>query len=176
MTATAADRASHPLGSASHPAATVPSSAGIPKINPITGLSTDYLNHFTEALMVLDMAAASSECLDDLQAWLPKTYREHVAGSSFGDRAAILSAYEAADPAVRQELDAVAKTLNVALTETRDRMLHRLGTPAAEAQARRAVAWLQPLITRAAALINGGAAVADSGQAPQAAIDAIFDR
>jgi hypothetical protein len=26
-----------------------------PNINPVTGLSTDYLNHFTEAIMLLEL-------------------------------------------------------------------------------------------------------------------------
>ena len=52
-----------------------------PNINPATGLSTDYLNHFTEALMVLEMVRDMPECIDDLRAWQPKTYTEHFAGS-----------------------------------------------------------------------------------------------
>src|SRR5262245_7075895 len=89
-----------------------PSGCAIPKINRFTGLSTDYLNHFTEAVMVLEMAAAMPECLDDLKAWRPKTYREHFAASRLKDREALIAAYDAADPAVREALDSVSETLN----------------------------------------------------------------
>jgi hypothetical protein len=153
-----------------------PSGAGIPKINQFTGLSTDYLNHFTEAVMVLEMAATMPECLDDLKAWKPKTYCEHFAGSRFKDRDALVAAYETADPAVREALDSVSETLNAVVTQTRDVVIGHRGTPAAEALAQRAVAWLKPLIARAASVINGAAHVATGRQAPQAAIDAIFGR
>ena len=66
----------------------------------MTGLSTDYLNHFTEADHGAgDAAGTVPECLDDLLAWEPKTYREHFAASRFSNRDAIIAAYEAADPA-----------------------------------------------------------------------------
>ena len=67
---------------------------GIPYINPVTGLSTDYLNHFSEAVMVLEMAATVPECLEDLRAWRPKTYCEHFASSSFSERDAVIAAYD----------------------------------------------------------------------------------
>jgi hypothetical protein len=70
----------HPAATALRPEA---SGSGVPNINPVTGLSTDYLNHFTEALMALEMAADTPECLDDLKAWRPKSYAEHFAQSRF---------------------------------------------------------------------------------------------
>ena len=50
------------------------SGPGMPNINPATGLSTDYLNHFSEALMALEMVRDMPECIEDLRAWTPKTY------------------------------------------------------------------------------------------------------
>jgi hypothetical protein len=35
-------------------------------INPTTGLATDYLNHFNEAIMLLDLVATVPDCLPDL--------------------------------------------------------------------------------------------------------------
>ena len=34
-------------------------------INPATGLATDYLNHFNEAIMLLEMLSSCPECRDD---------------------------------------------------------------------------------------------------------------
>ena len=168
MTVPAADARSH--------AAATPAAAArkISTINPVTGLSTDYLNHFTEAVMVLEMAAMMPECLDDLRSWRPKTYREHFVSSRFTDRDAVIAAYETADPAVRDALDDVADTLNDVLLETRDVVLGSLPAPDAEVLAQRAVAWLKPLIGRAAAVING--AGGDASRTTQAAVDALFDR
>src|SRR5580700_3126309 len=73
-------------------------------INPETGLATDYLNHFNEAIMLLDLVASVPEFLSDLMAWQPLTYRDHFAASSFTDRELAVAAYDAADPAARANL------------------------------------------------------------------------
>lgn len=149
----------------------------IPQINPSTGLSTDYLNHFSEAIMALKMMPAMHDCLDDLRAWRPKSYREHFAASHFRDRHAVIAAYEGADPAVRKALDSASATLNAVLSATRDVVLRDLAAPDAAVLAQRALARLNPLIARATALINGTptGTGADSKNT-QAAIDALFDR
>ena len=116
MTATAADRASTPVAFA----IPIPSGPGTPNISPATGLSTDYLNHFTEAVMALEMAGDIPECVDDLRAWRPKNYVEHFAASRFSNRDAVIGAYHAGDPASRAALDLMAASLNAAIEEIRD--------------------------------------------------------
>ena len=55
-------------------------------INPATGLATDYLNHFNEAIMLLEMLSSCPECRDDFLGWRPMSYREHFAASRFKGR------------------------------------------------------------------------------------------
>jgi len=172
MLAPAADRGIDSAASASSHAT---SGRGGPNINPSTGLSTDYLNHFTEALMVLEMVGTVPECLDDLRAWQAKTYAEHFAASHFSNRDTIIAAYQSADPAVRTALDETSDVLNAMVWRTRELVLRHIGTAEVEAVARRALDRLRPLIARTAALINGTAFEPDR-QGPQAAVDAIFDR
>src|SRR5713226_3249565 len=38
-------------------------------INPRTGLATDYLNHFNEAIMLLEMVPDMPECAEDFLTW-----------------------------------------------------------------------------------------------------------
>jgi hypothetical protein len=156
------------------PAAAAPAAAmnRISTINSFTGLSTDYLNHFTEAVMILEMGTIAPECLEDLRDWRTKTYREHFLSSHFRDRDAVIAAYDAASPAVRHALDAVSETLNSVLLEARNALVRPSARPNADTIARRAVARTKPLITRAAAIINGTADKAPT----QAAIDALFAR
>jgi hypothetical protein len=150
---------------------------GASKINPVTGLSTDYLNHFNEAIMVLEMVAVMPECIPDLEAWHPKNYREHFASSHFSDRDAVLAAYDAADPTVRQALDSAAATLNAVLAETQEAVLKNVNLPeTANAFAQRSVEWLKPLVARTGAVINGTAHSAPDWAGPQAAIDSLFNR
>jgi hypothetical protein len=171
MLAPAADRGIDPAAPAS---STETSGRPGPNINPSTGLSTDYLNHFTEALMVLEMVGTVPECLDDLRAWQAKTYSEHFVTSPFSNRDTIIAAYQSADPAVRMALDETSDVLNTMVWRTRELVLRHIGTAEVEAVARRALDKLRPLITRTAALING-TAFEPGRQGPQAAVDAIFD-
>jgi hypothetical protein len=173
MPAPAADRA---LDLAA-PASTRPTSGGGgPKINPATGLSTDYLNHFTEAVMVLEMVGGMPECLDDLRAWEPKSYAEHFAVSAFSNRAAIVAAYEACDPRTRTALDQASAALNAMIGRARELALRHAGTPEVETVARRALSQIRPLLARTAATINGTGDEPAGRQGPQAAIDAMFQR
>ena len=50
-------------------------------INPTTLLATDYLNHFNEASMMLEMLPEIPDCITDLVQWRPLTYAEHFAES-----------------------------------------------------------------------------------------------
>jgi hypothetical protein len=153
-----------------------PSPSGPTTINPVTGLSTDYLNHFTEALMVLEMAGSAPECLDDLRAWRPKSYVEHFAQSHFAGRDAVIAAYRAADPAVRAALDAASDTLNALLARSRDAALGVSAPPGAETPTPYALPMLRRLVAQISAVINGGENGDAARRSRQAAIDAMFER
>ena len=144
-------------------------------VNPVTGLSTDYLNHFAEAIMVLEMAAMMPDCLEDLRAWRPKTYQEHFALSQFTDRDAVIAAYHSADPDLRTALDNASAALNAVLAEIRDAVMHDPASHRNEALTRQAVSRAKPLIARATAIINGTSVIPGSKGA-QDAIDALFGR
>ena len=148
------------------------SGPGIPNINPATGLSTDYLNHFTEVLMALEMMAGIPECAGDLRAWRPKSYAEHFAKSRFTNRDTVIRLYQAAEPALRRQVDQMSDALNALLVTARDAVLRDPETVAAQ----RATVDVRLLIADLAALVNG--AGDESGAAPnsQAAIDAMFAR
>src|SRR5499433_3080016 len=65
-------------------------------INPQTGLATDYLNHFNEAIMLLEMIPDIPECAEDFLVWSPLSYAEHFTASNFAARDLAISAYESA--------------------------------------------------------------------------------
>src|SRR5512132_2018096 len=67
-------------------------------INPRTGLATDYLNHFNEAIMLLEMIPDMPECADDFLEWHPRTYREHFEASNLKARDLTISVYDSANP------------------------------------------------------------------------------
>jgi hypothetical protein len=145
-------------------------------INPVTGLATDYLNHFNEAIMMLELTAQMPECVEDFCAWRPLSYCEHFAASGFKERELAIAAYGNADPALRRRLDELANGMNAILLATAAAM--RAEPQALSALAGDALMRLRPLVARAGAVIHGAetaTAEADDAQATQAALDALFD-
>jgi hypothetical protein len=143
----------------------------IPNINPVTGLSTDYLNHFTEALMAVEMASEIPECLDDLRAWKPRTYTEHFAASRFSNRDAMVDLYRSADQHLRREVDTLGDAINRLLIEARSAVTNGGDLSAI---GRHATATIRPLLAVLAALINGTTDQPADRLSSQAAIDAMF--
>ncbi len=147
-------------------------------INPKTLLATDYLNHFNEATMILEMLPEIPDCIEDLNQWRPMTYPEHFTASNFKDRELAIQAYGLADRDVRERLDALADEMNAILASTIEAML---ASSAAHAMALAEAAshHLKPLVAQAGAVINGGGfspVTDEEADAPQAAVDALFER
>src|SRR5258706_16338260 len=84
-------------------------------INPRTGLATDYLNHFNEAVMLLEMIPDIPECAEDFLQWHPLSYAEHFTASNFAARDLAISAYESADVGLRAEFDNITGTMTAIL-------------------------------------------------------------
>jgi hypothetical protein len=147
-------------------------------INPETGLATDYLNHFNEAIMLLEMLPMAPDCKEDLLAWRPMSYAEHFAASHFKHRDLAIAAYEQADPLFRGQLDEICDQMNQILTEARDGLKGDLSHDTIRILAEATTHWLKPLAAHAGAVINGELAAARPAAeaAPQDAIDALFDQ
>jgi hypothetical protein len=156
--------------------------AGAPRladanINPATGLATDYLNHFNEAVMLLEMMPDAPECLDDFLGWRPMSYREHFVASHFKGRDMAIAAYDAADPVLRESLDALAATMTAVLEAAHAALSGGMPRETAGVIAERAAAWVRPLVARAGAVINGDAqAGVVRDLAPQAVVDGLMTR
>jgi hypothetical protein len=145
-------------------------------INPATGLATDYLNRFNEAVMLLDMLASCPEFRADFLAWEPMSYREHFRLSHFQTRDVAIAAYDRADPDLRNSLDTLAVTMTIVLEATRAAMDDTDRRPeTVAALAGNAIGWLKPLIARAGALINGESDE-KSAATPQEGVDRLMKR
>jgi hypothetical protein len=146
-------------------------------INPTTGLATDYLNHFNEAIMLLEMLSGCPECREDFLGWQPMSYREHFTASRFKGRDLAIAAYDAADPNLRHCLDTLAGTMTAVLEATRAAMSADMPQDTAATLAERAAAWLRPLVARAGAVINGEPDTdPDQSVTPQAVVDGLMKR
>ena len=90
-------------------------------INPQTLLATDYLNHFNEIVMTLEMIPDMPELLEDAREWRPKTYPEHFQESGFADKELAIEAYEHVPPRFRQPFELTIGTLDSLVSMTVER-------------------------------------------------------
>jgi hypothetical protein len=124
-------------------------------INPRTGLATDYLNHFNEAIMLLEMIPDMPECAEDFLTWTPLSYAEHFWASNFKARDLAIEAYELADPRIRAEFDKLASTMTSILTAVGTAMREARQDKTRATLAEQATGWVKPLVMLAGGIING---------------------
>ena len=125
-------------------------------INPRTGLATDYLNHFNEAIMLLEMIPDIPECADDFLGWQPLSYSEHFTASNFKDRDLAISAYDSAAVSIRTEFEGITNTMTSILTAVGDAMREAKQDRTRATLAEQATGWVKPLVALAGGIINGG--------------------
>jgi hypothetical protein len=126
-------------------------------INPRTGLATDYLNHFNEAIMLLEMIPDMPECAEDFLGWQPLSYREHFMASNFKARDLAIDAYDTADAIIRTEFDNITSTMTSILTAVGAAMRKVRQDKTRATLAEQATGWVKPLVALAGGIINGGA-------------------
>ena len=136
-------------------------------IDPLTLLATDYLNHFNEIVMLLEMIPDMPECLEDAEAWQPKSYQEHFRQSQFRDKELAVEAYEHSPARYRAPFDDVVGQMNriVPWGLQRIREILSLGNP----EQLRLVCTdisrrLQKLIDIASAIIHGSTRQLDQAE------------
>ncbi|MEI2386528.1 hypothetical protein [Breoghania sp. JC706] len=147
-------------------------------INPKTGLATDYLNHFNEVVMLLELLSDMPECMADVLAWQPLSYADHFMNSNFAAKELAVRAYNAAPIAERGTFDTLTAEINsevhMAQCALEDADPDRIGDIASEAAER-----VKPLIAEAGGVIHGHDTTPSSdgdaeSESSQADIDALF--
>lgn len=144
-------------------------------INPNTGLSTDYLNHFNEMVMMIELYPTSPDVREEILAWAPLKYREHFETSGFRAKSLALIGHELAVDTLKRQLDIIVAEIDTVLLEAQD----AVGSEAAPGESVRtleeAAESAEMLIARASALINGLSAPNQAeAEDAQAAVDALF--
>jgi len=125
-------------------------------INPRTGLATDYLNHFNEAIMLLEMVPDVPECVEDFLGWRPLSYAEHFTASHFKARDLAIEAYNSADANIRAEFDNITSAMTSILTAVSEAMGEARQDKTRARLAEQATGWVKPLVALAGGIINGG--------------------
>lgn len=142
-------------------------------INPETFLATDYLNHFNEVLMLVEMLPDVPDCLPDVLGWAPKGYEAHFRDSVFRERDLAIEAYRLSPVEVREPFDSIVDMLHALITGTLPQFqvaVEAGDTDRLSVDVSVLLADARHLLDQASALIHGRPVTMD-----QAAIDAAFD-
>lgn len=134
-------------------------------VNPQTFLATDYLNHFNEIAMILDILADCPDCFEDARGWQPKSYAQHFADSTLSDRELAIEAYAHAPLKFRRPFDRIVEHMDHLVLFALRRLEAPIASQDAAAIHRIAAAIakrMQELVAMASAVIHGN--VATSGQ------------
>jgi hypothetical protein len=142
-------------------------------INQETLLATDYLNHFNEIVMLIDLVPMMPECIEDAKAWGPKSYEQHFRDSVFADKDLAILAYHNAPAQFREPFDDTVAAMNALIDKgvaAIERAIATGETGRIELAVSDISSKLQSRIDRCSAIINGHAAALD-----QLGVDALFD-
>ena len=150
-------------------------------INPTTRLATDYLNHFNNVVMLLELVPDMPDMAEDVIGWTPASYEEYFGASHFRERDLAIAAYRAAERTVREEFDAAVTHLDCVMAEALQLIERGDPTDPRTAQSIRDIVGdrLKPGIAAASAVINGAPIHVSSLHEPgeseaQAAVDELF--
>lgn len=81
-------------------------------INPDSFLATDYLNHFNEIVMLLEMAIDMPDLMEEAIGWMPASYVEHFEDSAFVARELVIEAWGLMQPGVRTRFEDAVEQLD----------------------------------------------------------------
>ena len=136
-------------------------------ISEHTLLATDYLNHFNEVVMVLEMVADFPDALEDVKAWQPLSYVEHFRNSHFSDKDLAIAAYEHVPPNFRRAFETTVDQINQ-LIAAASRRLERIAgegdTEKLRHEASEASKSIQKLMDVASAIIHGSEVTMDQSE------------
>lgn len=87
-------------------------------INADSFLATDYLNHYNEIVMLLEMVPDMPDMAEDCMDWQPATYSQHFRNSGFAAKELAVEAYENAPAQFKQPFDQVIEEMDALIQST----------------------------------------------------------
>ncbi|MBL4691903.1 MAG: hypothetical protein JKY92_01045 [Magnetovibrio sp.] len=91
-------------------------------VNAQTLLATDYLNHFNELVMTMEMLADMPELFEEVQAWAPKDYKDHFRDSTIADKELAIEAFDHAPPKFKEPFEQNIEKINRLILKSIDRL------------------------------------------------------
>ncbi|CCQ75442.1 hypothetical protein [Magnetospira sp. QH-2] len=131
-------------------------------ISPRTLLATDYMNHFNEIVMLLEMIPDMPDLYEEAREWRPKSYQEHFKDSSFSDRDLAVEAYDHVPAQFRERFETTIQQMDSVILTCLERIEDLLQSGQADTiriRTRALLALLRQLGDVANGIIHGGETV-----------------
>lgn len=155
-------------------------------INPVSFLATDYLNHFNEIIMLMEMIMDMPDCIEDMVDWQPKSYQAHFTDSAFSDKELAVEAFELAPEPYKSTFDTIICEMDQLAATAIAEIKQAVDTDdmaALEITVQGPCRELRLAAEKAGAVINGDCSVSNQNivdelideTIDQDAIDALFD-
>lgn len=98
-------------------------------ISPATLLATDFLNHYNEVAMLIDLISMDPDVAEDILEWQPMSYVDHFRHSGFRDRELAIYAYENAAPELVQSFEQSCRELDQNILDIQDKLKQGITDP-----------------------------------------------
>jgi len=136
-------------------------------ISEKTLLATDYLNHFNEIVMLIEMVPDMTMMLDECYLWEPKSYQRHFEESGFSDKALAIAAYEHVPSKFRRPFEDTILQMQLVVSATIQRMAAAIEAENMDQlrlDCQVSVAMIHKIIQVANGIIHGTAGVMDQDE------------
>lgn len=133
-------------------------------VNPVSGLANDYLNHFNEAVMIIEQLPNMPDLMEDLLSWRPITYDDYFTLSNLPGREAAREAYAKLEVNFRRQFEDVVAELDHLATGcvvSIRRQLRNGDHDKLVTLCEKSAASLREVLKRASSIVNRGAHEAD---------------
>ncbi len=139
-------------------------------ISEKTLLATDYLNHFNEIVMLIEMIPDMPDMLEECNIWQPKSYQEHFLDSGFSDKILAIEAYEHVPAKFRRPFEETIAQMAQVVHHTLERIsndMHEGDPERLRTDCQQSVAMIHRIIQVANGIIHGTAHVMEQEEIDQ---------
>ncbi len=136
-------------------------------IDEKTMLATDYLNHFNEIVMLLEMIPDMPEMLDEVKEWQPKSYQDHFRDSTIAEKELAIEVYDHVLAIYREPFELTVEQINSMIASTVQRLEQNISEGEMDvlrANVENLSRLIQRLMDMASAIIHGSAKTMDQSE------------
>ncbi|MBC8337475.1 MAG: hypothetical protein H8E39_02160 [Alphaproteobacteria bacterium] len=136
-------------------------------IDETTLLATDYLNHFNEIVMLLEMIPDMPDMLDEVKEWQPKSYSDHFRDSTIAEKDLAIEAYDYVPSIYREPFEQTVEQINAMIASTVQRLEKNIAagdTDVLRANVETLSRLIQRLMDMASAIMHGSAKTMDQSE------------